>query len=64
VKFQDDKTRTFEITDIPQRVAPEKGIISHESPLGKALIGRAVGERAVYAVNDRAIIAEVIEING
>ncbi len=63
IKFQDQSIRVFEITDSSQRVAPEKGIISRESPLGRAVIGRAAGERVSYRVNSQQISAEVVEIN-
>lgn len=63
IKFQNNSTRVFEITDSIQRVAPEKGVISHESPLGKALIGREAGERVSYIVSDRTLPVEILSIS-
>ena len=64
LKFiKNNSTRVFEITDSEQRVAPEKGIISHESPLGKAIIGKAEGEKVSYTVNDRTLPVEIISIS-
>lgn len=62
LKFQNNSTRVFEITDSIQRVAPEKGVISHESPLGKAIIGKAAGERVSYTVNERSLPVEIVSI--
>jgi len=34
------------------RTAPEKGLVSKESPLGRAILGKTAGDRATVVVND------------
>ena len=38
-----------------------KGLISNESPMGKALLGHKVGERVTVTVNDRVSYDVVIK---
>lgn len=48
---EDDETERFRIvTTLREDVL--KGIISKDSPMGKALMGKKVGERALVKVND------------
>lgn len=42
---------------------PSKGKISNESPLGKALIGKRIGEKAVVKAPDGDIVFEIIAIS-
>ncbi len=42
---------------------PRKGKISNESPLGKALIGKRVGDKAVVQAPDGDLVFEVIAIS-
>ncbi|MGC9523524.1 MAG: transcription elongation factor GreA [Anaerolineae bacterium] len=42
---------------------PRKGKISNESPLGRALIGKHVGDKAVVRAPDGNLVFEVIAIN-
>ena len=62
VRFPDGKIRVIQVVDTPQAVVPEKGIVSHESPLGQSLIGKKAGERARYSVGVSWIHIEVIAI--
>jgi transcription elongation factor GreA len=41
---------------------PQKGIISHNSPIGSALIGRRVGEEFKIKINDKEIEYKIIKI--
>jgi transcription elongation factor GreA len=41
---------------------PRRGKISFESPLGKALLGKGLGEKAVVAAPDGSIVFEIIAI--
>lgn len=53
--------REFRIGD-PREAAPERGVISYESPLGKTLIGKKSGDRGSYTVGQRIFQIEVVEI--
>lgn len=61
VRFASGETAEFTIVH-SRDTDPGRGVISYESPLGKALMGKARGEIAEYTVNDRAFRAEVVEI--
>ncbi|MFW5888556.1 MAG: GreA/GreB family elongation factor [Patescibacteria group bacterium] len=54
--------RTYKILGSAE-TDPGKGIISHNSPLGKNLIGRAKGETVKVKVKDRFIEYKIIEIS-
>ncbi|OHA42941.1 MAG: hypothetical protein A3H73_02035 [Candidatus Taylorbacteria bacterium RIFCSPLOWO2_02_FULL_50_120] len=54
--------RTFTITNLPQSVAPDKGIISDQSPLGAALLGKTAGEVVIYAVGTEKFSVEVVAV--
>jgi len=45
-----------------QETDPTKGIISHASPIGSALMGRRAGETAKVKIKDREIEYKIIEI--
>jgi len=48
---EDDETQVFQlVTTLRQNAL--KGLISKESPVGKALMGRKVGDRVLVKVND------------
>ena len=49
----DDETETYKLVTTV-RGNSTKGLISSESPLGKALMGHKVGDRVYVKVNDRA----------
>ena len=42
---------------------PRSGRISNESPLGRALLGKRVGDRAVVQAPDGDIVFDIVEIN-
>ena len=46
----------------PAEADPKQGKISHESPLGKALIGKRVGEKVNIQAPAGGISFEVLEI--
>lgn len=41
---------------------PGHGVISCDSPLGKALLGKKAGDRVTYAVENRMFQADITEI--
>jgi transcription elongation factor GreA len=41
---------------------PTKGLISNESPLGQALMGRKIGERANVNAPDGVLVFEIVDI--
>ena len=41
---------------------PDRGIISCDAPLAKALLGRQAGETAAYTAGDRIHEAQIIKI--
>ena len=62
LRFQDQPIRTFTILS-GTAGSPEKGTISQDSPLARAVTGRAAGDKVVYMVGDKLITAEIVEIN-
>lgn len=48
---EDDETETVQIVTTV-RCDPNKGLISKESPFGKSILGRKVGDRITVHVND------------
>lgn len=48
---EDDETEIFQIVSTV-RVDPMKGLVSRESPFGKAVLGKKVGDRVTIVVND------------
>ncbi|TSC78756.1 MAG: hypothetical protein G01um101433_88 [Parcubacteria group bacterium Gr01-1014_33] len=44
------------------RTDPDHCIISCESPLGKALLGKRAGDTVIYTVDDHAIQVDIIQI--
>jgi transcription elongation GreA/GreB family factor len=41
---------------------PTRGIISHKSPIGAALIGKKIGAEAKVEVNSRTLYYKIIKI--
>ena len=62
LRFQSGTIRTFTITSHSQSAAPEKGIISDQSPLGAALLGKTIGETVTYAVGAEKLSVEVVAV--
>jgi transcription elongation factor GreA len=46
----------------PAEADPKQGKISHESPLGKGLLGKRVGEKVMVAAPAGAITFEIVKI--
>ena len=61
VKSSSGETMTFTIVH-PQHIDPGHGMISCDSPLGNALMEKTKGEIAKYAVENRVLQAEIIEV--
>ena len=62
IKFNNSHIREIKIVTFSDEVNPEKGLISTESPLGRALIGATVGEKRKYNVNGKEFEIEILEI--
>ena len=56
-----DKQRVYIILGSSE-TDPARGIISHNSPIGSALIGRAIGDRVEVQLENRVMEYNVIEI--
>jgi len=61
VKFPSGEMMSFTITS-SHHTDPSHGIISCDSPLGKALIGKKAGETISYAVENRIFEVTLVEI--
>lgn len=48
---EDDETMVLQVVSTV-RIEPDKGFISMESPLGKAILGRKVGDTVTVAINE------------
>jgi len=54
--------KTFQILG-SQETDPGRGIISHLSPIGSALLGRKVNDKVTIDINDRKVIYKIIKIS-
>lgn len=61
VRFQSGITRVFTITNEARVVAPDKGVISDQSPLGAALLGKVAGDSARFSVGGKISSVEIME---
>ena len=57
---EDDETQIMQIVTTV-RVDPMKGLVSRESPFGKAVMGKKVGDEVTIAVNDNYSYTAVIK---
>ena len=62
VRFPDGRIRVIQITDAAQAIRPESCIVSHESPIAQALLGKKSGERTRYAVGTSWVCVEIVAI--
>lgn len=62
VRFPNGITHSFTITSHAQSVSPEKGVISDQSPLGEALLGKTVGALVTYTVGGRKFSVEIVPV--
>jgi transcription elongation GreA/GreB family factor len=62
VRFPNGTIRSFTLTNRPQSVDPSQGVISGESPLGHALLGKTVGHIAAYTVGQEAFSVEIMGV--
>ena len=58
---QDGKQQTFKILG-PTETHPAKGIISHKSPLGAALVGKQAGDTVHYNVSSGERRANILRV--
>lgn len=58
----DNQEEVFEVVGA-QEADPTRGRISHESPLGRALLGKKVGEIAVVEAPAGRLLYTILEIN-
>lgn len=56
-----DKEKTYRILGSSE-TNPQKGVISHNSPLGAALIGKRVGEKIKVKLKNKEVEYEIIRI--
>ncbi|MGD8814937.1 MAG: transcription elongation factor GreA [Anaerolineales bacterium] len=61
VAFEDDSKQTFHVVGVKE-ADPRRGKISHQSPLGMALLGKRPGETARAETPSGPIALTVIEI--
>lgn len=57
-----NKQQTFQILGSAE-TNPSKGIISHNSPLGKALMGHKIGDKIILNLDDKKIEYQIIKID-
>lgn len=57
----EDKEMTYQILGSAE-TDPLRGIISHNSPIGSALMGHRVGETAVCKIKDKEVECKIIRI--
>ena len=57
---EDDETMVIQVVTTV-RVEPDKGFISLESPLGKAVLGKRVGDSVTVRVNEHYSYEAVIK---
>ena len=55
------KEATYQILG-SEESKPERGIISHNSPIGKALLGKRVGEEMIVKIKNKEIKYKIIKI--
>ena len=63
VKFESGAPVSFTIVP-SSRTDPSRGIISCDSPMGKALLGKKQGDHITYTVGTHFFQADIIEIIG
>jgi transcription elongation factor GreA len=61
VLLENDKEKTLIIGD-PETADPKKGIVSYESPVGKALMGGKMGEEKEYSAGGRVHKIKILKI--
>ena len=61
VAEDDGEPETFHIVGSAE-ADPRKGRISNESPLGRALLGKRVGDKATYNAPDGTITVKITSI--
>lgn len=61
VRFSPDRIAEFTVA-LPRDADPGRGVISCESPLGRALMGKRQGDRAEYSVDGRAFQVEILAV--
>jgi len=62
VIFSNGNTRLFKISTNSDHAAPESGIISLESPLGHALMGKKQGDDVEYRVGERLLKVKIVGV--
>jgi transcription elongation GreA/GreB family factor len=62
VRFADGDVATFRIVAIPEAAAPDDDVVTAGSPLGRALVGRGVGDTITYEGPDGELHAEVVAV--
>ena len=63
VEAEGGDTDTYVIVN-PSEADPRSGRVSSESPIGRALLGRRVGERVVVAAPGRSFVLTIRGVSG
>jgi transcription elongation factor GreA len=61
VEYEDGRQREFIISD-PEITDPSKGIISYQSPIGKALLGAKEGDEREYIAGGKVFTIKIIKV--
>jgi len=61
VEYEDGKQKEFIISD-PEITDPSKGIISYQSPIGKALFGAKKGDEIKYIAGGKVFKIKIIKV--
>ena len=59
----DDEVERYLVGSIEER-HPDLAVVSPNSPLGQALLGKAAGERVAYDAPGGALTVEIVEVGG
>ena len=62
IDFGDDDTERYLVGNIEEKQAGVE-IVSPDAPLGKALLGRAVGDQVAYEVNGTTLTVKLVGID-
>jgi transcription elongation factor GreA len=62
VHWEEDGEETYSIVD-PAEVDPDRGQISHESPVGDSLIGRRAGERVAVSTFSGSMWLSIVAVH-
>ena len=62
VELKYGRTLSFTLTE-PNLGDPDRGLVSCDAPLGKAILGKKEGEEVTYKVGEQTLGAKVIKVS-